>query len=314
MTRNLKPSLDTSLLYSKLKYKHLLSEKALSLKHKDSIKFLEAKGVKPGKIREHTRKLLASGALAGALLLSSPQLSTIPDLSGKQSVVTTAEINQSLSSNLSPFLPNLPSGRQGKIEPLTPDQEIQISHLLFSTFGINAVPRLGSTKLNHVYGLIGAEQHLPRFPGDSIGQHDEYQRSGITPGLGAWGYFAPTKDKLTEDLILKEKYYVAVQTLYLPDWISRFRYLRDWYKYRKVVVTNPVNGKTIVAVVADSGPAFWTGKHFGGSPEVMAYLGLNVGMQKGPVVLYFVDDSEDNVPLGPLEYNLASRPSLLARK
>ncbi len=307
MKRNSKSSLDIPLLYSKLKYKHLLSEKALSLNHKEAVNFLEAKGLKPGKIREHARKLLVSGALAGTLLLSSPQLSNLPDLSVNQAVVTTVEINQSLSSKLSPILP-------GKIEPLTPDQEIQISHLLFNTFNVNAVPRLGSTKLNHVYGLIGAEQHLPRFPGDSINQHDEYQRSGITPGLGAWGYFAPSKDKLTDDLKQKEKYYVAVQTLYLPDWISRFRYLRDWYKYRKVVVVNPINGKTIVAVVADSGPAFWTGKHFGGSPEVMAYLGLNVGMQKGPVVLYFVDDPNNEVSLGPLEYNLAKNASLLAKK
>lgn len=307
MSRKIKTSLDTSLLYSKLKYKHLLSEKALSSKHKEAVKFLEAKGVKPGKIREHARKLLASGALAGTLLLSSPQLSALSGISGKQQIVTTAEINQSLASNFSSILPK-------KIVPLTPEQETEISHLLFATFGINAVPQLGSTKLNHVYGLIGAEQHLPRFPGDSVNQHDEYQRSGITPGLGAWGYFAPSKDKLTEDLKQKEKYYVAVQTLYLPDWISRFRYLRDWYKYRKVVVVNPVNGKTIVAIVADSGPAFWTGKHFGGSPEVMAYLGLNVGMQKGPVVLYFIDDPENEVSLGPLGYNLASKPSLLAKK
>ncbi len=66
-------------------------------------------------------------------------------------------------------------------------------------------------------------------------------------------------------------------------------YLREWYKYRKVLVVNPDNGKTIVAVIADAGPAAFTGKHFGGSPEVMAYLGFNVGMQKGPVVLFFVD-------------------------
>ena len=96
-----------------------------------------------------------------------------------------------------------------------------------------------------------------------------------------------SKDELTNDLILKEKYYVAVQTLYLPDWEKRLSYLRDWYKYRKVLVVNPVNGKTVVADVADSGPADWTGKQFGGSPEAMAYLGLNVGMQKGPVIVFF---------------------------
>lgn len=301
MQRKPKSSLDTSLLYSKLKYKHLLSEQSLTSKHKEAVKFLEEKGVKPGKIREHARKLLTSGALAGSLLLSTPQLQTLPVVSDKQSVASTTNINQSLASTLSSILPNPPAGRWGKIEPLSQEKETEISHLIFSTFGINAVPKLGDTKLNHVYGLIGAEQHLPRYPGDSVSQHDEYQKSGITSGLGAWGYFARSKSEMTEDLVQKEKYYVAVQTLYLSDWTTRFKYLRDWYKYRKVVVVNPTNGKAVVAVIADAGPASWTGKHFGGSPEVMAYLGLNVGMQKGPVVLYFVDDPENQISLGPLE-------------
>lgn len=307
MQRKPKSSLDTSLLYSKLKYKHLLSEQSLTSKHKEAVKFLEAKGVKPGKIREHARRLLTSGALAGSLLLSSPQLSIVPDISSKQAQVATIDINQSLSSKFSSVLPK-------KIESLSLEKETEISHLLFSTFGINAVPKLGDTKLNNVYGLIGAEQHLPRYPGDSVGQHDEYQKSGITPGLGAWGYFARSKSEMTEDLVQKEKYYVAVQTLYLSDWSTRFKYLCAWYKHRKVVVVNPVNGKAVVAVIADAGPASWTGKHFGGSPEVMAYLGLNVGMQKGPVVLYFVDDPEDEVSLGPLTYNLANNNQLLAKK
>ncbi|MFZ5844851.1 MAG: hypothetical protein ACOY0S_00070, partial [Patescibacteria group bacterium] len=186
----------------------------------------------------------------------------------------------------------------------TPDQEKQISQLLEDVWGIKATAELEGERLNQSYGMIGAEQHLPRFPGDTVAQHGEFLQSGITPGLGAWGYFANAKNQLTEDLIQKEKYYVAVQTLYLPDWNTRLKYLRDWYKYRKVLVVNPTNGRAVVAVVADSGPASWTGKHFGGSPEVMAYLGLNVGSQKGPVILYFVDDPQNKVALGPLEYNL----------
>lgn len=117
---------------------------------------------------------------------------------------------------------------------------------------------------------------------------------------------------MTPDLVNIEKYYAVVQTLYLPDWSTRLPYLRDWYKYRKVLIVNPQNGKAIVAAIADSGPAMWTGKHYGGSPEVMAYLNLNVGMQKGPVTLFFVDDPQNQVPLGPLEYNLETGPKLLS--
>ncbi|MBU2577864.1 hypothetical protein KKA69_03445 [Patescibacteria group bacterium] len=289
--------IDTKLLSSRIKNIQLLSAQSLYNKHPHAIKLLASVGVKPGKIREHATKLLTSGAIAGSLLLSSPQTGLIPDQTPSSAIVQTkSEVTKSLSNQLSQILPT-------KLSPLSEEQETKISHLLFDIFGITAVPQLGSTRLNQTYGLIGAEQHLPRYPGDSISQHDEYQKSGITPGLGAWGYFARSKQDLTPEDVQKEKYYVAVQTLYLPDWNIRTRYLYDWYKHRKVVVVNPKNGKTVVAVVADAGPANWTGKHFGGSPEVMAYLNLNVGMQKGEVVMFFVDDPEKVVSLGPLEYN-----------
>lgn len=39
-----------------------------------------------------------------------------------------------------------------------------------------------------------------------------------------------------------------------------------------------------------------------GSPEVMNYLGGS-RYKKGPVLVFFVDDPENKVPLGPVEYN-----------
>lgn len=306
-----KERLDAELLYSKLKYRNLLVEQSLSKKFPQAKEFLAASNLLgPGKIRAHAQKLLASGAIAGSLLLASPQAELLAPPRTPDELIMKARqnLNQSLAAQLAAVLPLRVS------KGLTGEQEKEISHLLFKYFGIQAVPQLGSTRLNHTYGLIGAEQHLPRFPGDSIAQHDECQKSGITPGLGAWGYFVRSKSELTPEVIEMEKYYVAVQTLYLPDWPKRTRFLYNWYKYRKVVVVNPKNGKTVVAVVGDAGPAEWTGKHFGGSPEIMAYLGLNVGKQKGPVILYFVDDPEGKVPLGPLERHLDSEPVSLAAK
>jgi hypothetical protein len=190
-------------------------------------------------------------------------------------------------------------------------ESLQVSDIIHNLFGIHATHILESNRLNTNYGLIGAEQHLPRFPGDRVDLHDSLTQAGITPGRGAWGYFANSKSELTPDLVKMEKYYVAVQTLYLPDWHTRLAYLRDWYKYRKVVVLNPRNGRAIVAVIADSGPAAWTGKQFGGSPEVMDYLRSKDGRQRGPVAMFFVDDPQNTVPLGPLEYNLEVGPPLL---
>ncbi len=63
---------------------------------------------------------------------------------------------------------------------------------------------------------------------------------------------------------------------------------------------NPKNGKSAVAVIGDAGPAAWTGKSFGGSPELMAHLELKDGKQKGAVVLFFIDDQDRAVALGPV--------------
>ena len=302
------PALNTDFLRSRLKLKSQQSELLLKTRHPSAVAFLESAGVRPGSIRKHAAKLLAAGSAAGTILLSpSPNFSlrtALPPASQSVSI-SPFDLHNNLISQLKSQLPL-------QVSPLDENQENHISQTLHANYGIHASAVLEGNRLNRSYGLIGAEQHLPRYPGDSISQHDQFQKSGITPGRGAWGYFASSKSALTPDLIDKEKYYVAVQTLYLPDWSTRLAYLRDWYKHRKVVVVNPKNGKAIVAVIADSGPAAWTGKHFGGSPEVMGYLEAKDGKQRGPVVLFFVDDPQNQVPLGPLEYNLENPPQLMS--
>jgi len=257
------PGLDTEGLRSKLKLRALMSQ-----------------------------RLLTSGILTGSLLLSSGSAITVrAEIPAQNQTQFTdpLDLSLTLSDRLTAVLPPV-------VGPLSPEQERKISQIIHDVYGFTSTPVLDGNRLNQAYGLIGAEQHLMRYPGDIV--------ANMAPGRGAWGYFAYSKSQLTPDLIEKEKYYVAVQTLYLSDWTTRLSYLRDWYKFRKVVVVNPNNGRTVVAVVADSGPAAWTGKHFGGSPEVMTELRLDVGKQKGPVILFFVDDPEDRVPLGPVEYNL----------
>jgi hypothetical protein len=200
---------------------------------------------------------------------------------------------------------NLKSVLPGKIRPLFPAEEILLEKLFGQVIGVKAKATLDGQHLNTTYGLIGIEQHLRRYPGDALDKHTNdpiVLREGIAPGLGAWGYFAPSKEKLTPELEEVEKWYAVVQTLYLPDWNSNQPFLKNWYKYRKVLIVNTQNGRAVVASIADSGPAAWTGKHFGGSPEVMNYLG-GPFYKKGPVVLFFVDESEGEVPLGPVEYD-----------
>lgn len=292
-------------LRQKLKVKHLEAKKALSDKYPEVEKFLLERGIEAGKIRQHSAKIISAGALTGALLISPP--------SGVKSVPTTHDVVEqhnlegaklALKTNQEVLVNTFNQALPETVRPLTREEEKSLESAIQSLTGVNARATLEGEHLNTTYGKIGAEQHLRRFPGDTLYEHGEGEviKEGIAPGLGAWGYFSPSRQALTPGLEETERWYAVVQTLYLPDWNTRQPYLRDWYKYRKVLIVNTENGNAVVASIADSGPAAWTGKHFGGSPEVMHYLG-GPRYKKGPVILFFVDDPENKVPLGPVDYN-----------
>lgn len=244
-------------------------------------------------IRRHSAQILSAAALAGGVVLLTPIVKSAFHVSEQREELTAAQWIERLTDQLKTILPT-------KVVPLSPEVEEELHRIFKKTYGINAVAELEGNHLNATYGYMGAEQHLPRYPGDTISQHDELQSKGQTPGKGAWGYFAESKAAMTPEDYMKEKYYVAVQTLYLPNWNTDYKTLKEWYKHRKVLVVNPSNGKSVVAVIADAGPAAWTGKQFGGSPKVMEQLALNTGRQKGAVILFFVDDQQNSIALGPI--------------
>lgn len=307
---DLKDKIDYARLREKLKLKQFEARQAFAKKHPHAQKYLAQKGLDLAKIREHSAKILGTTALTGTLLLAPP--------TGMKALPALAEIIDSLKGlwEKSPadlpqkFLVDFLKGiLPEKIRPLTNAEEKSLEQIFAKIIGIKAKATLEGEHLNTTYGKIGAEQHLRRYPGDTITNHKPYLEEGMAPGLGAWGYFAPSRDKLTPSLEETERWYAVVQTLYLPDWVKRHKYLVEWYKYRKVLIVNTQNGNAVVAAIADSGPAAWTGKHFGGSPEVMEYLG-GPRYKKGPVVVFFVDDPENQVPLGPVDYNKTNLPEI----
>lgn len=291
-------------LRRKLKLKHIYAKKKLKEKHPHVEKYLKEKGIDPAKIRQHSGKVISAGALTGALILtpgeklkSFPAVSDlIPNLHILDATVDIKSSEKQVVQALGAILPE-------RTRPLSRNEEKVIEQVLEQMIGIKAKANLEGEHLNTSYGYIGLEQHLRRYPGDRLSSHGEggVLKEGMASGLGAWGYFASSEKKMTESLEETEKWHAVVQTLYLPDWNTRTKYLRDWYKYRKVLIVNTENGNAVVASIADSGPAAWTGKHFGGSPEVMDHLG-GPRYTKGPAVLFFVDDPKNEIPLGPVEY------------
>ncbi len=282
---------------------HSLKDKWLK-KHKELQKNLWDKHEDALEEFINNSKHLAIGTLSGIMLLTSPiaGLLPTPGVHAKEAAFPIKlDKNIFLVSDLANILPN-------EVRPLTNTEEATISALLSNRFGLKVSPELDGKRLNRSYGFIGAEQHLARFPGDNMNTHFDtdnealsFTSSGMAPGLGAWGYFAPSYDNLKPEDKLKEKYYIAAQTFLAPGFNENVRDFITFFKYRKMLIVNPSNGKAMVVVIGDAGPAEWTGKHLGGSPEVMKYLERVDGAQKGAVLYFFIDDHENKVPLGPIE-------------
>ncbi len=292
-------------LRNKLRLKNLEVKQSFSEKFPEVNKYLTERGINLGKIREHSANIIGAGALTGTLLFAPPgNIKNLPALS--EIISSIKGLTQHSGDDLpQKFLIDILKGLlPEKVRPLTTGEEKSLEKVFEKVIGVKTRANLEGEHLNTTYGYIGAEQHLARYPGDNIYNHPKIPvgDEGMAPGLGAWGYFSSSRENLTKSLEEIEKWYAVVQTLYLPDWNKRAKYLREWYKYRKVLIVNTDNGNAVVGAIADSGPAAWTGKHFGGSPEVMEYLG-GPRYKKGPVLIFFVDDPENKVPLGPVEYN-----------
>ncbi len=254
-------------------------------------KFIQRGALTATQLREKSTQILASAGLTGALLFSTPTASPVP--TPGQFFAQSQTFNSSLSQDLAPATPHFPT-------KLNEDSASKIETIIKDQTGLPVKATLEGQSLNHQIGYVGYEQHLQRFPGDTIALHDDEQVAGIAPGRGAWGYFAYSQAQLTTQDYQREKWYSVAQTLYLPEWNTNFKYLRDWYKYRKILIVNPKNGQAVVTDLADSGPAQWTGKQFGASPEAMKALDLHKGPRKGLVIFLFVDDPQNKIPLGPL--------------
>lgn len=297
---------NTKDLISALKNKQQEARRAFQTTHQDAQSWFDKHKFDLGNIRDHSKNLLTSGAVIGALLITPPSalddpnsISTVKQRLYGLNLYTNSQLGRQIIGFAKPATNNL-------IGHLSLEEEHKLEELIKNTYGIKVSNTLEGQKLNHSVGMIGYEQHLKRFPGDDINLHDEELIAGIAPGLGAWGYFSHSRESFDQEDYLREKYYFAVQTLYLPNWNTDHRKLAPWYKYRKMLAINPENGEMVVGVIADAGPADWTGKHFGGSPEVMKTLDLHLKSRKGKIILLFVDDPQNEIPLGKVTGPISS--------
>ena len=148
-------------------------------------------------------------------------------------------------------------------------------------------------------GKVGREQHLcltmseePPALHYAVSNTPPAARNGMAwqesggSGYGAWGKAPPVDD---------ERYYVCMRWNYTDMNGQPILASKDWYYRKRVLVINPANNKRVIASIVEYGPAPWTGRVSGLSPEAMLALGavtddnltyywaLGQGLPPGPI-------------------------------
>lgn len=254
-----------------------------------------------------SQQILAGLAMAGQVAMTTPipgQKSFTPpgqvtkDEKDKLAFNISADEHQEILNKLLSYV-NSPAGH------LERETELYLEQQLSEMLGFEVRAELEGNRLNHSIGIMGAEQHLKRFPSDTLSDHDAYLEAGMAPNRGAFTWFTEN-GQLTEKAIQNEKYYFAAQLMYLENWNENYSELKPWYKFRKMVVINPAEQVAVVGVVGDAGPAMWVQKQFGGSPEIIREGKIWSPKSRGKIMLLFVDDPNDEVPLGPIDLDFAT--------
>ncbi len=292
----------TDLSQSLLDQYHQL-KKTLREKNKDVADWIDNTFTTQTELVNFAKQFTTAASLAAHLAITQPVEAQVQQnisaIEQKQRNKLLTEITQ---QELEEIVNKMVSYVNMDVGHLPKEEELYLEQQLSDLLGFEVMAELEGNRLNHTIGIMGGEQHLTRYPGDKLSDHDAYLEAGIAPNRGAFGWF--TEDgELTERAIAMEKYYFAVQTMYLPDWNSRHSELKPWYKYRKMIAINPAEGLAVVGVVGDAGPAMWVKKQFGGSPEIIREAKVWSPKSRGRVILLFVNDPDDNVPLGVIDLN-----------
>ncbi len=170
--------------------------------------------------------------------------------------------------------------------------EQQLSDLL--NFTVSASQ--GDYQIPYIGGVMAGLPHLKRSPHDQLSDHQVILEAGLKKKRSFYGWF--DTNHLTAEEILAEKYYLSLPINLTTTWLKQPRATAEWFKYKKLIVINPVRELAVVAVMADIGPYNSIRAQFGGSPEVIHAAEVWHPNNKGRVAVFFVEDSQHEIPLG----------------
>lgn len=186
--------------------------------------------------------------------------------------------------------------------------------------GITIPATSGRVAREQHLNLIASESASHHYSTSPVASSPSWLRNGMAGGAGSFGsYGYPPK--------AEEKYYITMRwnyttwysgalgnasqmycgsaySYYSIHYYSSYKYggeycvprtytknssssLKASHWKRRVVVTNPANGRKVVVSVLESGPAIWTGRAAGLSPEAMYALGISSSTNNNNPLKYY---------------------------
>lgn len=218
-----------------------------------------------------------------------------------QSLTDTSE--QGLASQISQEEYDSVLGRARAVTHLPPGQmdiesALYLEQQLSDMLGFQIATKLQGQQLLHTQGTIRALPHLKRSPTDTAQEH-YFAKLPFSNKRGYFGWLHQNPTTRTSPELL-EKYYLALPFYLIPEWETQATSLKKWYAFRKVVVVNPHELEAVVCAVGDSFDFGYAKYQFGASPEVIMEGKCWSPKTLGKVLLFFVLDEDDSIPLGPV--------------
>jgi hypothetical protein len=193
-------------------------------------------------------------------------------------------------------LVNLPAGQLEK------QSELYLEQQLSDILGFDIVAELENHRLNHTTGVMRPEPHLKRYPNDELKNHSNVLEASIAKSRSAFGWFV-NHGSITPEAESLERYYFSLKLYNLKNWSSQYKELKQWYKFRKMVVINPSERVAVVGIVGNIDHQNQLKKQFGASPEVIREGKIWSPKSQGKVLIMFVDDPENKISLGPIHFD-----------
>ncbi len=298
--------------------------------HRHARRLMQRHQVVLHKVRDHSLRTAAVASLSTGLLATPALLAHTAQV---QAQGEQPDIQKTLDANSSfaqPVVTDFPTfgtslnteskrtvfaDRINKVAPegtsnLTTDQSAAVSQVIKETFNILATDQLEGVKLKDSRGIMAGEQHLPLYPGDKVTNFYRNRitgeiadptasQTGMVPGKPSYMSGARSASEVTKQDVDREQWYVAVQTFLVQGFQQNPNKFYNFFKFRKMLAINQKTGQAIVVDISDAGPSQFTGRIFGGNNPVLIGLGLGE-VRTGNILMLFVDDPNDTIPLGPL--------------